>query len=235
MEGYGVYWSIVEDLYINANALPTDYEGIAYDLRTDTDIVKSIINDFNLFVITNGEFGSLSIEKRLDQRNEKSEKARESAFKRWEKVSDDANAMRTQCDGNAIKERIEKKEKKENNIIDGNKLPEYKKCVEIYFNFYERMTGLKPSFEGAEGKNMKQLIGKLKKSTDKDIAEAFAALLERLPEFYKKRLDVKIINNNYDKIIAEIRTKSGASDQAFWEGAIELRKREREELNQDGQ
>jgi len=45
MEGYGVYWSIVEDLYQNANALPMDTEGIAFDYRVSENIVDFIIND----------------------------------------------------------------------------------------------------------------------------------------------------------------------------------------------
>jgi len=101
MLGYGVYWSIVEDLYNNANALQLDYDSIAYDLRIDKEIVRSVINDFDLFIIENNSFGSLSVQNRLDKRKEKSQKARISAYKRWGK---DANAMQTQCAPNAIKE-----------------------------------------------------------------------------------------------------------------------------------
>jgi len=107
--GYGLFWAIIEDLYNNANALRTDYDGIAFDYRIDTDIVKSVINDFDLFVFDSETFGSLSVQKRLDERDTKSIKARQSASKRWT----NANAMRTQCDGNAIKE-SKVKEKKEN-------------------------------------------------------------------------------------------------------------------------
>jgi hypothetical protein len=111
MVGYGVFWSIIEDLYNNANALHTDYEGIAYDLRVDSEMVKSIINDFDLFCFENGSFGSVSVEKRLDKRNDKSVKARKSAFKRWNKIESDANAMPPHSEGNAIKERKGKKRK----------------------------------------------------------------------------------------------------------------------------
>ena len=115
--GYGTFWAIIEDLYNNANALRTDYEGIAFDLRIDTNIVKSVINDFDLFIIKDDFFGSLSVQRRLDERNEKSKKASDSANYRWSKQKDDANAMRTQCDSNAIKER-KGKEIKEIKIID---------------------------------------------------------------------------------------------------------------------
>lgn len=110
--GYGLFWAIIEDLYNNANALRTDYEGIAYDYRLDSEFVKSVINDFGLFVFDGETFGSLSVQKRLDERDSKSVKARESASKRWT----NANAMQSQCEGNAIKERKVKeiKEKKVN-------------------------------------------------------------------------------------------------------------------------
>ncbi|MBN2786936.1 MAG: DUF4373 domain-containing protein [Paludibacteraceae bacterium] len=117
MTGYGAFWAIVEDLYNNANALRTDYEGIAFELRVEELMIKSIINDFDLFVIDGDYFGSISVERRLEERNKKSLKAKESAFKRWGKKNE---SMPTQCERidfececNAIKE---KKEKKEINI-----------------------------------------------------------------------------------------------------------------------
>ena len=104
MAGYGVYWSIVEDLYNNANALPADYGTIAYDLRCEESMIKSIIEDFDLFEIHGEYFGSPSVERRLNKRIEKSSKARQSAHIRWNKVvNNDADAMRTHTDCNAIK------------------------------------------------------------------------------------------------------------------------------------
>lgn len=83
MSGYGIFWSIVEDLYNNSNQLMLDYEGIAYDLRTEIDTVKSIINDFDLFIIDENMFGSKSIENRIQERSDKSSKARTSALSKW--------------------------------------------------------------------------------------------------------------------------------------------------------
>ena len=100
MTGYGIYWAIVEDLYQNANALRIDCDGIAYDLRADCEMVRSVLFDFELFVHDGDKFGSHSVQRRLDQRNEKSKKARESASYRW----NNANALQTQSDRNAIKE-----------------------------------------------------------------------------------------------------------------------------------
>lgn len=109
MIGYGLFWAIIEMLYINANALRTDYEGIAYDFRTNSDIVESVICDFDLFIIRDNEFRSLSVERRLNERNEKSRKAKESANYRWS----NANALRTDCKGIALKEKKGHEIKKE--------------------------------------------------------------------------------------------------------------------------
>ena len=119
MIGYGVFWAIVEDLYNNANALRTDYDGIAYDLRLHSDIVKSVVNDFDLFEINGDYFGSSSVKTRLDQRNEKSLSARKSASYRWNKIDKDANALQTLSEGNAKKERKGKeiKGKEINNTV----------------------------------------------------------------------------------------------------------------------
>lgn len=108
MQGYGVYWSIIEDLYNNANAMRLDTDCIAYDLRVDESVVKSIVNDFDLFDSNDEILSSDSVQRRLEERKEKSNKARESAGYRWNKSEE----MRTQCEridfeceGNAIKER----------------------------------------------------------------------------------------------------------------------------------
>jgi len=122
MPGYGIFWRIVENLYNNANALQIDYDRIAYDLHIeDSEIVRSVINDFGLFSVEGtpglpsgypqGTFGSMSIERRLDERNKKSEKARQSAFKRWDKNKADANAPKNDANApknDAIKESIVK-------------------------------------------------------------------------------------------------------------------------------
>ncbi|MBP6658710.1 MAG: DUF4373 domain-containing protein [Bacteroidia bacterium] len=113
--GYGIFWSLVEDLYNNANALPLDYDSMAYEYKTDANLVKSVIHDFGLFTYSKEEFGSLSVQKRLDERAIKSQKARDSAHKRWSQVAeiqtDDANALQTDSDGNAIKKEIEETKK----------------------------------------------------------------------------------------------------------------------------
>lgn len=137
MSGYGIWWALVEDLYNNANALPTDYESIAYDLRVDKNTLISVIEDFELFVIEDGFFGNKSIQRRLDERAEKSLKARESATKRWDKNANaskvDATAMRPACEPNAIKERKVKESKgKDINV-----------AFDVFWDMYDKKVGEK--------------------------------------------------------------------------------------------
>jgi uncharacterized protein YdaU (DUF1376 family) len=100
-EGYGIFWALIEDLYINENMLKCDYKRIAYEFRVDEIKVKSIINEFGLFTIEGDNFYSISINKRLDFRNEKKVKAKLSAEKRWKNATPNANASKN--DANASK------------------------------------------------------------------------------------------------------------------------------------
>jgi len=117
--GYGLFWAIIEDLYNNTNVLPTDYECIAFDMRVEESLVTSVINDFDLFIVSDGFFGSQSVERRLNERNDKSTKARESVLKRWLKCEIHTNVLRSKCECNTIKE--SKGEEKKGEEIKLNK------------------------------------------------------------------------------------------------------------------
>ena len=128
--GYGIYWCLIEDLYLNDNYLPFDCRRIAHELYCDKDLVLSVLKDFDLFTIQDGFFSSQSVQKRLNKRNEKSEKARSNASKRW----NDANAMQTQSDRNAIKEsKVKESKVKEIKIKEKKSLHLF--ADSEYFNF----------------------------------------------------------------------------------------------------
>jgi len=94
-----------------------EYERITFELRVSYDLVESLINNFWLFEKDDSKFWSNSVLDRLKQRMDKSEKARISVQKRWDKKKEDnTNVIRTYNDGNTIKERKGKEIKeKENN------------------------------------------------------------------------------------------------------------------------
>lgn len=130
--GIGIYWCIVEMIYEGGGRIAKEMlPVIAFDLRTDEGIVNSVVFDFGLFEEEDGFITSESIQRRLGMRAEKSIKAKNSAKSRWNKSGTDADAMQTQCDGNASalrthkncnanaspnKSKLNKIKEKENNI-----------------------------------------------------------------------------------------------------------------------
>lgn len=116
--GYGLFWAIVEMLRNEPNyKLETDYKTYAFALRTDSEGIRSVIEDFGLFVIEGGFFHSESLFERMQLKDNKSMKAAKAANIRWgrekEKQRDSADALHTDSDSNAKKgkERKEKKKK----------------------------------------------------------------------------------------------------------------------------
>ena len=141
MVGYGLFWAIVEELYNNANAMRTHYKGIAYDLRSDEHLVKSVVEDFGLFVIKDGFFMSTSIQRRIEQREEKSAKAKGSAEIRWKKSKEEnANASEKHANASkndAIKERKERKGKKDDETPPTVKLHSISDCRNLYDQYHQ--------------------------------------------------------------------------------------------------
>ena len=106
-EGYGIYFMIIERLRDESDNMSIkDYNILAFDFRVSADKVKSVIEDFELFEFTDDKkyFYSQRMLNNMKIKNQKSEKARLSAEKRWNKSESNANAQRTHCEGNAIKE-----------------------------------------------------------------------------------------------------------------------------------
>ena len=106
-EGYGIYFMIIERLRDESDNMSIkDYNILAFDFRVSADKVKSVIEDFELFEFTDDKkyFFSQRMLNNMKIKNQKSEKARLSAEKRWNKSESNANAMRTHSEGNAIKE-----------------------------------------------------------------------------------------------------------------------------------
>ena len=133
--GYGVYFMILERLREEPGYMSVkDYNMIAFDLREDASLIKSVVEDFGLFVFTeDGKyFYSESLCRRMGIKDEKSVKARESANKRWEKKrkeqqsqgKESVDIMQTQCECNAKASNqgcecnAIKKRKGKENIID---------------------------------------------------------------------------------------------------------------------
>tara|TARA_R100000700_G_C3150027_1_gene128986 strand:- start:114 stop:878 length:765 start_codon:yes stop_codon:yes gene_type:complete len=98
IQSYGIFWALLELLFNEENKLCIDdYEPLAFSLQCDPNILKQVIEDFDLFVLEDGCFYSKRLNNHIEDINTKSNKAKESAAKRWS----NANAKQTQSDSNA--------------------------------------------------------------------------------------------------------------------------------------
>jgi len=127
--GKGLFWDIIELMYEQDGKLDlSQCKTYAFALRADCDMLNSIINDFDLFKKDDKIFWSESVNRRLDNRKEKSLKASLSAKKRW----GDANALPTDSDGNARKGK-ERKGKESNNDTNVSLFTEKQKSEFLSF------------------------------------------------------------------------------------------------------
>ena len=118
-EGYGLFWGLIELLRNQPDyRMQKHYMSIAFALQTDQKKIESLVNDFDLFATDQDLFWSESLLKRMELKEEKSEKMRNAANKRWNKDSD-AKAMHKHSKSNA--EAMQLKESKVNEI-KGNQI-----------------------------------------------------------------------------------------------------------------
>ena len=97
IESYGIFWALLELLFNEENKLCIDdYSVLAFSLQCDADKLKSVIEDFDLFIIEDNCFYSKRLNEHIDTINSKSLKAKESINKRWEKIrtNNDSNTSR---------------------------------------------------------------------------------------------------------------------------------------------
>ncbi len=102
------YRRLMDWCYLHESPLPEDIESIAKKIRmrTHCECIADVLREF--FTLTNEGWINSRIVKEVDAFKEKSEKAKASARARWDKKPNknnkkevDANALRTECEGNA--------------------------------------------------------------------------------------------------------------------------------------
>ena len=146
MEGYGIFWALIEKLRNEKEyKLPLIVcKSFAKRWGTSEQKVLAVINGFNLFHVENNDFFSLRLMRSM---NEKTERARLSASKRWNKdaialqphTDSKTNAMRN--DAIKVKERKVKKSKIKESKINIPVLDEIKKY--FFENGYTEISAVK--------------------------------------------------------------------------------------------
>jgi uncharacterized membrane protein len=109
MEGYGIFWALIERLRAEKDyKLPlSTLPAFAKRWGTSKEKVETVVNNYDLFIIKKNYFFSLRLKKSMD---EKSESAKRSASIRW----NNATALRPHSNRNATVMRIDAIKVKEN-------------------------------------------------------------------------------------------------------------------------
>ena len=155
MEGIGIYWCIVEFLYENDGylTLDNDVEMLVYELRIDKKKLLKVIENFDLFKISENKFYSPSVLKRLKIIEDKSKLQSEKAKKRWANHQKDSitEDMQEECHGTLTAmqqdsngtptEMLKKDNKKKENIRKENIYNSLTTTNDNIFNFIESNFG----------------------------------------------------------------------------------------------
>ena len=106
LESYAIYFKLLEILreQIDFKYPLADLDLLADEIGTSEQKIKVVISNYELFVFDeDNKFFSIKQIYYLQPYIEKTERARLAAKKRWNTLSDDANAMQMQCVSNASK------------------------------------------------------------------------------------------------------------------------------------
>lgn len=138
VEGIGIYWCIIEQLYEQGGTLPLRYcKSIAFALHVDYKTVERLVNNYGLFANDGENMWSDSVLKRLDKRKDISDKRKLAALARWRQnlenqsqasiqstdnpIINNANEMQVHTTSNASAGHKEKEIKEKNNIKESIK------------------------------------------------------------------------------------------------------------------
>lgn len=201
-EGKGVYWDLIEMLYEQGGyLLLSDCDSYAFALHTSEECITSLINDFGLFENDGVRFWSNSVLERMKQRNTKSEKAKESALKRWNKgdsnanaLKNNANALHSQSAPNAIKESKGKESKEKEEEINKEDSPSSaSERLQVFKKVFDSMEQVKNSIINDENSLMD--IGAVAKVPDpKDVKiriEEFFTFQKAIDKYHTDRSEFK--------------------------------------------
>ena len=192
MEGYGIFWAVVEFLHNNGNKLMLDeLDIIANDLGVDVNLVEAVVKNFKLFTIRKNVISSARVAQNIKIKNEKSQRAKMSAMQRWSVFTPDANALQTQCECNAIN-KMKEDESKEKKIKENESKEDESKKKEIKNEKKE--------------KNQKNTTDKVQNQTsDKGLsaknAEILASDTHQVSDFYGISNNVHLTASQYDSLV----------------------------------
>lgn len=203
LKGIGAYWCLVEMLYEEGGVLPLKYERISKALHSDVSFITDVISLYDLFKYDNDTFWSNSVNRRLEERRIKSESARTSVNKRWNK---NTNVLPTQYEGNTIKE-IKGKEKKDKPSAEK---PPHIVFVDSFVLNYKTLTGHPYSVNNTDFILAEKMIKKHTLDVVKLKAKILLKMCRDKSAWFTKDIGsftIGTLSNRWNEIIEPVKTQ----------------------------
>ena len=116
MSGYGVYFYLLEKL-VKGNNCSLDYQSLAYEIHVEVELLKSVIEDFGLFTISEDgkSFSSIELKEQYEQkdsiRKKRAEAGRAGGLAKAQNKKKETVANAKETVANAKEEKETEKEK----------------------------------------------------------------------------------------------------------------------------
>lgn len=100
--GYGLLWSLLDMLVASDSfSVAVDYESLACEMRCDVDTLRSVVEGYALFTMTDGMLScpalTADIERHHARSIKRSERAKKAALARWGKGANATNIKTPEC------------------------------------------------------------------------------------------------------------------------------------------
>ena len=69
MAGYGIFWSLLERLCNCENQMEADFEVMAFEFRTEQNLIRNVVENYGLFTLEQGIISSKLIKERPNKQN----------------------------------------------------------------------------------------------------------------------------------------------------------------------
>lgn len=214
MEGYGVYWAIMEILRdANNYTIKQDYQSISWELHISEELIKTIVEDFGLFDVQDGMIKSVKLCCEMEEADRRKEARRKSGIlgmqSRWgnknnadEKKTATPKKKRTQSDSNNITQN----------------------CRSIFESLFEQYKGVKYYWKAKDAVSLKRVIQQIQfHMTDEErqdqnkVEQYFSIFIKRCmtecDNWTKENISLTLIDSRFNVIYSMLKNKKNGTKQ----------------------
>lgn len=198
-EGYGVYFMILERMRDSKDYIHVkDYNIIAFDLRVSNALIKSIVEDFGLFVFTEDgmHFYSESFKERMIPLENLREQRRKAGLKSAEKRAKTTTVERPLNDRTVKNQQSKVKESKEKNTPNGvcenpvdlspenpkNERLDFREIINIYHSVCESFPKVEKLTDARKNKIKKRVLELHKQFPEANYKNVLANIFQKMED-----------------------------------------------------